>query len=663
MDLVTLAPRASAEERAAVDGVLGPATSRWDGGDPAAGGDGGDPADGRFARGGHEARGRRHLLLPVLHAIQARVGWISQPALEYACRRLTVPPAEAYGVAAFYGMLSTVPRPPVVAHVCDDIACRIAGADRLCADLESTLGPAGEPALDGRATWVRAPCLGRCERGPVALFTVAGPAPETIATAPAHAGEVVEHLEQAVAGRSLLPPPIPFEPDATHLAHVRRSIPQAGSPGLRVLRRAGVTNPLRLDHYLATGGYRGLRRALEIGREAVLAEVTASGLLGRGGAAFPTGRKWAAVAAQSAHPHYTVCNADESEPGTFKDRVLMEEDPFAIVEAMTIEGFATGSEHGFLYLRAEYPLSAARMANALEAARTAGYLGAGILGSGVSFDIEIRRGAGAYICGEETALFNSIEGRRGEPRNKPPFPVEAGLFGRPTAVNNIETLVNIPAILADSGAAFAAIGTAGSTGPKLFCLSGAVERPGVYEVEFGATLAQLLALAGGVAGGRALKAVLLGGSAGTFVGPEAVDLPLTFEATRAAGATLGSGVVMVFGEAADLAGALLRIAAFFRDESCGQCVPCRIGTVRQEELLARLLSSRPRGTIADELALLADLGLGMRDASICGLGQAATSALESALRAGLIAFDDTGGPVAGAGGLDTLDDAAGGWRP
>ena len=636
MDLVTLAPRASADDRAAVDSVLGPATTRWEGGDRDV------PLDDRSAPGGHGARDRRHLLLPVLHAIQARAGWISQPALEYACRRLTIPPAEAYGVAAFYQMFSTTPRPAVVAHVCDDLACRLAGSELVCADLERVLGPAGEPALDGAATWVRTPCIGRCERGPAALFTVAGPAPETIAVAPLDATDVVEHLERSLAGGTLVPPPLPIEPDEEHLAHVRRSIPHAGRPGLRVLRRAGVTSPSRLGDYLATGGYRGLQRALRIGPAAVIAEVTASGLLGRGGAAFPTGRKWAAVAGQPDRPHYTVCNADESEPGTFKDRVLMEEDPFAIVEAMTIEGFATGSERGFLYLRAEYPLSAARMAHALTAARAAGYLGDDILGSGFSFDIEMRRGAGAYICGEETALLSSIEGRRGEPRNKPPFPVEVGLFGRPTAVNNIETLVNIPAIVVDGGATFAAIGTAGSTGSKLFCLSGSIEHPGVYEVDFGVTLGGLLALAGGVAGGRALKAVLLGGAAGVFVGPEALGMPLTFEATRAAGATLGSGAVMVFDQTADLADALLRIAAFFRDESCGQCVPCRIGTVRQEELVARLAAGRPRGTTADELALLADLGRGMRDASICGLGQAASMAAESALLGGLVELGKPG---------------------
>jgi NADH-quinone oxidoreductase subunit F len=311
----------------------------------------------------------------------------------------------------------------------------------------------------------------------------------------------------------------------------------------------------------------------------------------------------------------------------------MEEDPFAIVEAMTIEAFAVGAERGFLYLRGEYPLCESRLENAIMRARDAGLLGEDILGSGFSFDLELRRGAGAYICGEETALFESIEGKRGEPRNKPPFPVEVGVFGKPTGVNNIETLINIPGIVLEGGAAFAAIGTPGSTGPKLFCVSGHVARPGVYEVEFGATLGELIELAGGVAGGRALKAVLLGGAAGVFVGPDVLDTPLTFEATRAIGATLGSGVVMVFDETADMVGTLRRIARFFRDESCGQCVPCRVGTVRQEELLARLESGAVHGSREDELALLAEIGQAMRDASICGLGQTASSAIESALRA------------------------------
>jgi NADH-quinone oxidoreductase subunit F len=387
-----------------------------------------------------------------------------------------------------------------------------------------------------------------------------------------------------------------------------------------------------------------------MGPESVIAEVTASRLMGRGGAAFPTGRKWAAVAAQAIEPHYLVCNADESEPGTFKDRVMLEGDPFAIVEAMTIEAFAVGAERGFLYLRGEYPLARRRLTGAVDAARTAGLLGPDILGSGFGFDIEIRIGAGAYIVGEETALFESIEGGRPEPRNKPPFPVEVGLFGRPTAVNNVETLANVPLLLRIGAEAYAGIGTEGSRGPKLFCVSGRVARPGVYEADFGVTLREVIAMAGGVADGRGLQAVLLGGAAGVFVGLDRLPMPLTFEGTRAVGATLGSGVVMVFDDTVNLVHALRRIAAFFRDESCGQCVPCRVGTVRQEELLARLASGRPRGSVETELALFADLALGMRDASICGLGQTASTAIESALRAGLVRFEATGsaaGPAAG----------------
>ncbi len=311
--------------------------------------------------------------------------------------------------------------------------------------------------------------------------------------------------------------------------------------------------------------------------------------------------------------------------------MLLEEDPFALVEAMTIAAFATGCARGFVYLRGEYPLAHARLAHAIAAARAAGLLGADVGGHGFAFDLEIRRGAGAYICGEETALFESIEGYRGEPRSKPPFPVESGLFGQPTVVNNVETLANVLPIVLDGGAAYAAIGTAGSAGPKLFCVSGNVARPGLYEVPFGTTLGELLALAGGVAEGRGLKAVLLGGAAGAFVGPEALAAPLTFEGTRAIGATLGSGVVLVYDERADLGDALLRIAEFFRHESCGQCVPCRVGTVRQEELLKRLRDGRTLVDRDTELALFRELAQAMRDASICGLGQTASSAIESAL--------------------------------
>jgi NADH-quinone oxidoreductase subunit F len=302
------------------------------------------------------------------------------------------------------------------------------------------------------------------------------------------------------------------------------------------------------------------------------------------------------------------------------------------VEAMTIAAHATGCRRGFIYIRGEYPLATHRLQNAIDLARTHGFLGEDIFGLGFDFDIEIRRGGGAYICGEETAIFNSIEGYRGEPRNKPPFPVEAGLFGCPTVVNNVETLANVPFIVMEGGAAFAKIGTEQSTGTKLFCVSGAVEHPGTIEVPFGATLRDVLDLAGGVRRGSTLQAILLGGAAGVFVRPDELDMPLTFEGVRAASATLGSGVIVAFDQSVNMSEVLVRIAAFFRDESCGQCVPCRVGTVRQEEALHRIASRRTFGGVAQELALLEEIGTSMKDASICGLGQTAYSAIESAVK-------------------------------
>ena len=608
MDLRLRATPPNATERAAIDAVLGPPDSGWVGGVRLS------EHGGHAARGGHDLRTRRHLLLPALHAVQDRLGWISPEALNYICQRLDIPPAEAYGVASFYALFSLSPQPPVVAHVCDDLACLTKGAGAICAELEHTLGPAGTPGADSRATWHRSPCLGLCEQAPAALILAAGDSPYTLTLSSTTAAAIATALKT----------------DAT-TETIPTVLPQAGDPTLRLLRRIGIVDPTSLDSYRAHGGYTALRRAVELGPDGVIREVTDSKLLGRGGAAFPMGRKWEAVARAAVHPHYLICNADESEPGTFKDRVLMGEDPFALLEAMTIAGFATGCQQGYLYIRGEYPHAKERLAGAITQARARGFLGENVMGQGFRFDIELRRGAGAYICGEETALMNSIEGYRGEPRNKPPFPVQVGLFGKPTAINNVETLVNVLDIVLHGGLAFAAIGTPGSTGPKLFCVSGCVTRPGLYEVPFGMTLRELLAVAGGVRDGGTLQAVLLGGAAGSFVTPDQVDTPLTFEGTRAIGASLGSGVVMVLDDRVDLKAILLRIAAFFRDESCGQCVPCRVGTVRQEEQLQRFLTGHTLSTLQEELALRADIGQVMRDASICGLGQTAASAIESAL--------------------------------
>jgi NADH-quinone oxidoreductase subunit F len=596
MDVRLLDAEPTAAERDAVDAFLGPSLAAWAGTDAT--------DNGHAAHGGHAARSQRHMLLPTLHALNDRAGWISPGGLNYVAQRLTVPPADVYGVATFYALFSVDERPPRVVHVCDDIACRCAGSEELIA----RLGPEGV-AKDG-ATWLRSPCLGQCDRAPAALLTEAGETPLERELTAVDAETVI-----SVLGGATPPPPPSTTP------------PQIGTPGLRLLRRIGVAEPDSLDDYRAHGGYAALRRAFELGPEGVIREVIDSGLMGRGGAAFPMGRKWDAVARQPRRPHYLICNADESEPGTFKDRVLLEGDPFAVIESMTIAAYATGCERGYIYLRGEYPLAQHRLEHALEQARERRFLGADLLGE-MSFDIEVRKGAGAYICGEETAIFGSIEGYRGEPRNKPPFPVVEGLFRRPTVVNNVETLVNVLDIVLEGGPAFAQVGTERSTGPKLFCVSGAVERPGTYEVPFGTTLRELLEMAGVTS---SLRAILLGGAAGSFVTPDDLDLRLTFEDAREVGTTLGSGVVLAIDDSADLRRLLMVIAAFFRDESCGQCVPCRVGTVRQEEALARLASGRTRGSVDDELALIAEIGLAMRDASICGLGQTASSAIESAI--------------------------------
>lgn len=618
MDLHLTKETPSAEEQSAIDAVLGGPDPGWQGGARQIAG------DGRVALDARSARSKRHLLLPVLHAIQERIGWISPGALNYASLRLGVAPADAHGVASFYGMFSLVPRPPVAAHVCDDIVCMTRGAGALCAELEAKLGSAGSPCTGGKASWQRTPCLGLCERAPAALITAAGKTPRERVIAPATADGVCSALEDASCGK------LPAEADTLN---AKLSVPQAGQPQLKLLRRIGQIDPASLDDYRRTGGYEALRKAFGLGAERIIREVMDAKLLGRGGAAFPTGKKWEAVHLQRhlGRPHYVVCNADESEPGTFKDRLIMEGDPFAVLEGMTIAAFAVGANKGYIYIRGEYPFATERLQHAIVAARSQNYLGANILARGFSFDIEVRRGAGAYICGEETALFNSIEGYRGEPRNKPPFPTQSGLFHQPTVVNNVETLINIPEIILNGGAAYARIGTSDSSGYRLFCVSGHVARPGVYEIPFGPTIRDLIRMAGGVGGTGRLQAVLLGGAAGSFVSPAELDTPLTFEGTRAIGATLGSGVVLLLDDSVDLRQILLRIAEFFRSETCGQCVPCRVGTTRQEELLRRLAERRPLGSNGAEHALLKEMAQAMRDASICGLGQTASGAILSAM--------------------------------
>ena len=433
----------------------------------------------RLVRGGMRRRHRlRHMLLPALHALQTEAGWISPGGLNYVSEQLQVPPAEAFGVASFYELFKVDEAPDhdgPVTHVCVDGPCRAGSADAIAA-VHAAGGHSHE-----------SPCLGQCERPP-AMFVQGRRGPDLV------------------------------EADADGYER-----PQASSEGLRLLQRLGVVDPNSLASYQEHGGYDALRKAIEMGADAVLEAIGDSGLSGRGGAAFPTGFKWRAVRDAEGDTKHIVANCDESEPGTFKDRTIMENDPFALIESMTIAAVTTGAENGWVYIRGEYPLATRRIQNALDEARAAGLLGADVAGSGHAFDIEVRRGAGAYICGEETALFNSIEGFRGEPRNKPPFPTTHGLFNQPTAINNPETLLNVMPIVLEGAAAYRSIGTEGSPGTRLFCLSGAVGVPGTYELPFGTTLGELLDTAGGVQG--ELQAVLLGGAAGSGVFDFATSSP------------------------------------------------------------------------------------------------------------------------------------------
>jgi NADH-quinone oxidoreductase subunit F len=511
----------------------------------------------------------------VLHAVQDSIGFVSHGALNYISERVPVSPAEAYGVATFYDLIATTEHPRRVARVCDDIVCTAGDANQLISDLEAEIGP--ENALNGEGMWLRSPCLGHCEKGSVAFIQRAGETAVTIS--PVTAGAIAALLDGTT---EKAPAPPVFAP-----------------------------------------AFDALAKAHSMGPDAVRAEVTSSGIRGRGGAAFPAGIKWDGVADAPGETKYVVCNADESEPGTFKDRWLIETSPFALLEGIAIAAHAVDAATAYIYIRGEYREAEQLLSDAVEAA-----------GSDLGVDIVIRRGAGAYICGEETALFSSIEGFRGQPRQKPPFPTQSGLFGSPTLINNVETLAAIPGIIRDGGDAFAQLGTKQSTGLKLFCVSGNVANPGVYQVEFGVTTRELINLAGGVEG--EVRAVLTGGAAGSFLSDAQLDVPLTFEDGREAGVALGSGAIMVFNTDVDITATAHRIAEFFAHESCGLCVPCRVGTTQQLEIVGRIQDGSDTPVDYDNLSNVATV---MRDASICGLGHTAANAIESAIELRLIGRD------------------------
>jgi NADH-quinone oxidoreductase subunit F len=400
---------------------------------------------------------------------------------------------------------------------------------------------------------------------------------------------------------------------------------------------AHPTDSHSLQRYEATGGYEALRTALGMAPEEIAAEVKASNIRGRGGAGFPTGVKWGFLPAD-VRPRYLVVNGDESEPGTFKDRQLLERDPHQLVEGIVISAYALDVHHAFVYIRGEYPRPARRLQAAIDEAYDAGYLGTDVLGSGFDLEVTVHLGAGAYICGEETALLNSLEGRRGEPRIKPPFPAVEGLYAKPTIVNNVETLSNVPWIVTNGGAAYDRIGPEGSRGTRMFSLSGHIERPGNYEIVMGMTWRDLIeGLGGGVRGGKSLKAWIPGGASAPWLVPEHLDEPITIDDAGRLATMLGSGAVVVMDESTNVVEAALSVVRFFAHESCGQCTPCREGTSWMERILERILRGEGRPMDLDLLLDISDNispGLGWPPAmtTICPLGPSAVSPITSIMR-------------------------------
>ena len=532
-------------------------------------------------------------LLPALHAAQKIYGWISEPVAAQISKSLRVPLADIHGVIEFYSLFYNEPIGKQVIRVCTDQACALKGAEGVLHHLCSHHGlEPGQTTGDLSLTVEASPCLGLCEQAPAALVD-----------------------EEAETN-------IDLENDSYELGRPKSIV--GGS--MRLLTGNCGHGTTSLAGY---GNYPALTKALAMKPEEIVDTIKASGLVGRGGAAFPTGIKWEGAAKAPGTEKYVICNADESEPGTFKDRILLLDDPHRTIEGMSIAAYAIGARQGYIYIRAEYPYILPVLENALKEAREANLLGENILGSEFSFDIEIRVGAGAYICGEETALFESIEGKRGFPRVKPPFPTTHGLFGKPTVINNVETLCNVPLIIAQGSAEYRKIGTEKSPGPKLFCVSGDVAKPGLYEVPFGVTLREVLDMADGVADGKKLQSILFGGAAGAFATSDQLDVKMTFEDLRAVGLPLGSGVVMVFDETRDMRDVLKRLGHFFAHESCGKCYPCQMGTQRQMEILDRIAQGQ---VLEGDLIRLQDVGWTMTDASLCGLGQTAASAVLSAVK-------------------------------
>lgn len=495
-------------------------------------------------------------------------------------------------------------------HVCTAAGCLSINSDKIKDELEDEIRNQG---LERRCKVKGVGCMGLCGAGPLVSIEPDGILYQNVT--PEDAPEIINHLDQGPVRHLRCPTDTPF---------FRRQVKI-------VLENSGRIDPERMEDYIAAGGYRALQRVLtELMPVGVINEISRSGLRGRGGAGYPTGLKWSTVAKAKGTQKYVVCNADEGDPGAFMDRAVMEADPHRIIEGMAIAAYAVGANQGFVYVRAEYPLAIDRLRKAIRQSKRAGFIGSNIFGTPFSFDVDIRLGAGAFVCGEETALLASIEGQRGTPRPRPPYPAASGLWGNPTLINNVETFANVPAILRNGSDWFASVGTEKSKGTKVFALSGKVKNIGLIEVPMGITLDEIVfEIGGGIPESGRFKAVQTGGPSGGCIPEEHLDIQVDYESLRQLGSIMGSGGMIVMDDSSSMVDVAKYFMEFCMTESCGKCVPCRVGTAQMYDLLSKITSGQAMMYDLEQLEDLCDM---VRNMSLCGLGQSAPNPVLSTLK-------------------------------
>jgi NADH-quinone oxidoreductase subunit F len=534
-------------------------------------------------------------ILDMFQALQDRHGGLTNQTIRDVARTLQIPFSRAYGVASFYSMIFTEPKPLKTIRLCDGPPCWLRGAVEIRSAVDEEFGD----------DWVieRSSCLGLCDRAPAALVNNQQCGPLNL--------DRVAEIKDGWRGE-----------------HPTYGQPLAAEVRI-LLANAGDIDPHSIDSALAFGAYQGMKNAIGKPPEEVIEEVIQSGVRGRGGAGFPVGNKWRFVAMQERNPKYIVCNADESEPLVFKDRVLIDTNPHRIIEGMIIAAYAAGAQEGFIYIRGEYHSQARLLEEAIAHAQERNYLGDHILDTDFSFHLHIHRGAGAYICGEETALLESLEGKRGEPRVRPPYPTVSGYRGYPTVVNNVESFASIPAILANSSAWYRTIGDPECPGTKLYTLLGHVTRPGLFEAPFGLTLRQIIEeYGGGMQTGSNFNFALTGGAAGLIAPAALLDIPINYK-SAGQGVSLGAGAFLICDQTVSPAAILRELLHFFEAESCGKCTPCRIGTSQCRQILDRMVA---REGYPGDIQALEDLADILDKDSLCGLGQSTSWPIRSALR-------------------------------